>query len=79
MTNSTDSQAALAEQIVDLQSRLLFQEDALQEMSGQMALQAQELQVARQHIQLLNQKLTDLFFQLEQRGAAQTDERPPHY
>lgn len=79
MTNSTDSQAALAEQIVDLQSRLLFQEDALQEMSAQMALQAQELQVARQHIQLLNQKLTDLFFQLEQRGAAQTDERPPHY
>ncbi|MCR6651593.1 MAG: SlyX family protein [Cellvibrionaceae bacterium] len=62
MTNSTDSQAALAEQIVDLQSRLLFQEDALQEMSAQMALQAQELQVARQHIQLLNQKLTDLFF-----------------
>lgn len=68
-----------AEQIADLQTRLTFQEDALQVMSGQMALQAQELQTARQQIQLLNQKLNELFYQLEQRSAAPADERPPHY
>ncbi len=68
-----------AEQIADLQTRLAFQEDALQEMSNQMALQAQELQMARQQIQLLNQKLNELFNQLDQRAAAPADERPPHY
>ena len=68
-----------AEQIADLQIRLAFQEDTLQQMSGQMALQAQELQRARQQIQLLNEKLNELFNQLDQHGAAPADERPPHY
>jgi SlyX protein len=68
-----------AEQIADLQIRLAFQEDTLQQMSGQMALQAQELQRARQQIQLLNEKLNELFNQVDQRGAAPADERPPHY
>lgn len=80
MTNYSESGAAnAAEQIADLQTRLEFQEDALRVMSGQMALQAQELQTARQQIQLLNQKLNELFNQLDQRGAAPADERPPHY
>lgn len=80
MTNSFDCGAMTdAEQIADLQTRLAFQEDALQEMSNQMALQAQELQMARQQIRLLNQKLNELFNQLDQRAAAPADERPPHY
>ena len=80
MTNSFDCGAMTdAEQIADLQTRLAFQEDALQEMSNQMAVQAQELQMARQQIQLLNQKLNELFNQLDQRAAAPADERPPHY
>lgn len=80
MTSYSDrGTVTAAEQIADLQTRLAFQEDALQVMSGQMALQAQELLTARQQIQLLNQKLNDLFHQLEQRGAAPADERPPHY
>lgn len=68
-----------AEQIADLQTRLAFQEDTLQVMSGQMALQAQELQTARQQIHILNQKLNELFNQVDQRSAAPADERPPHY
>lgn len=76
MTNSIE---VLAVQVIDLQSRLAFQEDALQSLSSQMALQAQELQVARQHIQMLNQKLNDLFLQLEQKSAEPLQERPPHY
>lgn len=76
MTNSIE---ILAVQVIDLQSRLAFQEDALQSLSGQMAMQAQELQLARQHIQMLNQKLNDLFLQLEQKLAEPLQERPPHY
>ncbi len=80
MTNYSErGQLTTAEQIADLQTRLTFQEDTLQVMSGQMALQAQELHLARQQIQLLNQKLNELFYQLEQRSSAPTDERPPHY
>jgi len=78
MTSFTES-SAQAEQIADLQARLAFQEDALQTMSAQMALQAQDLLTAREQIQILNQKLNDLFYQLEQRGEALPDERPPHY
>jgi len=76
MTNSFET---LEVQVIDLQSRLAFQEDALQALSGQMAVQAQELQLARQHIQMLNQKLNDLFLQLEQKSPDLLQERPPHY
>lgn len=69
----------LAEHVNDLQTRLTFQEDALHVMSEQMALQAHELQTVRQQVLLLNQKLNDLFYQLEQRGEPLPNERPPHY
>ena len=74
-----DTKPAWATQVIDLQNRLTFQEDAFQEMSRQMALQAQALQAAQQHIQLLNQKINDLFFQLEQKTPDLIQERPPHY
>jgi SlyX protein len=80
MTNYSETDIEhQAELIADLQMRLAFQEDTLQVMSGQMALQAQELHIAQQQIQLLNQKLNELFNQLDQRGAAPADEPPPHY
>lgn len=65
--------------IVDLQTRVAFQEDALQVMSEQMAAQAAVLAVAQQHIQLLNQKLNDLTLDLDSRGQSSINERPPHY
>ena len=74
-----DTKPDWAAQVIDLQNRLTFQEDAFQEMSRQMALQAQALQAAQQHIQLLNQKINDLFFQLEQKTPDLIQERPPHY
>lgn len=80
MTNSSEiSSVELTEQIHDLQTRLAFQEDALQIMSEQMALQAQELLLAREQMQVLNKKINDLFYQLEQRAEAPPNERPPHY
>jgi SlyX protein len=75
----TSSIETLGDQVIDLQSRLAFQEDVLQTLNAQIALQAQELQQAQQHIRLLNQKLNDLFLQLQQRAADPLQERPPHY
>lgn len=76
MTSSAES---LEAQVIDLQTRLAFQEDTLQTLSGQMAVQAQELQLARQQIRLLNQKLNELFLQLDPKAAQPLQERPPHY
>jgi SlyX protein len=75
----TSSIEALSTQVIDLQSRLAFQEDALQTLSGQMAQQSQDLRLARQHIQLLNQKLNDLLRQPDPSAMDSLQERPPHY
>ncbi len=72
------SDQILTEQVIDLQSRLSFQEDAIQVMSQQMAQQAESLRVAEQHIRLLNDKLNELLGSLEGRTGG-TQERPPHY
>jgi SlyX protein len=63
---------------IDLQMRLAFQEDALQQMSQQMALQADELKKAQGHILHLNQKLNDLLTQLDDQNPL-VEKRPPHY
>ncbi|MEY4589467.1 MAG: SlyX [Pseudomonadota bacterium] len=63
---------------IDLQMRLAFQEDALQQMSQQMALQADELKKAQGHILHLNQKLNDLLTQLDDQNPL-VEQRPPHY
>lgn len=74
MNNSDAAQA----QIDDLQTRVAFQEDALQVLSDQIATHAEQLRLAREHIQLLNQKLNELSAQAESKtGVAEA--RPPHY
>lgn len=63
---------------IDMQMRLAFQEDALAQMSQQMAWQAEELKTAQGHIVLLNQKLNDLLSALDNTNPI-IDQRPPHY
>jgi SlyX protein len=65
--------------IEDLQSRLAFQEDALQFLSDQMAKQDKALREAELHITYLKQKIDTL--QPEQSMAlfSSSLERPPHY
>lgn len=63
---------------VDLQMRLAFQEDTLLQLSAQMAKQAEELQNAQGHIQLLNQKINHLLASLDEQNPI-IDQRPPHY
>jgi SlyX protein len=67
------------DQIVELQTRLSFQEDAIQALNLQVAKQDQELQITQRQILLLNQKINDLFFQLEKQQPNGGIERPPHY
>lgn len=79
MTSTMNNLNRAQSQIDDLQSRLAFQEDALQQMSDQLAHQAEELRLARDHIHLLNQKLNAVLAQVEHKSDSPADERPPHY
>jgi SlyX protein len=63
---------------IDLQMRLAFQEDALQQMSQQVAWQGDELKKAQGHIVHLNQKINDLLTSLDDQNPI-VDQRPPHY
>lgn len=69
----------LSQQLVDLQSRVAFQEDTLQALNDQLVEQGAMLQTQSLHIQLLNKKINDLMQQLEHLDGPIKTERPPHY
>lgn len=65
------------DKIVDLESRLAFQEDLINSLNQQVALQQKDIQQLQLHLQHLNQKINILKdAQAEQQHH---DERPPHY
>jgi SlyX protein len=70
----------LKQQVLELQSQLAFQEDAVRSLDEALAQQQQELLLLRRQLELLRQR------QLEHAvhndtglASAPTDERPPHY
>lgn len=73
--NDTDATQA---QIDELQTRVAFQEHTLQVMSEQVATHAEQLRLAREHIQLLNSKFNELLAQVDNKAGAQ-ESPPPHY
>ena len=68
----------LRRELVDLQGRLAFQEDTLQQLSDIAARQDTEIGDLRRQLQLLGQKLKDAVYALEQ-GSGAAGEKPPHY
>lgn len=65
--------------LINLETRLAFQEHALQQLSEQMALQADELRLAQRQLQVLGEKYRELKHHLGEPSAALMDEKPPHY
>ena len=70
--------AALVSQIEDLQSRLLFQDDALSQLDEVVIAQAGQLARLQHQVAELAEKLQQL---RDERGASSppVDEKPPHY
>ena len=70
----------LKKQILELQSQLAFQEDALQSLDRALAQQQHEMLVMRRHLELLRQHQLE---QTEVSGPAPdgdpANELPPHY
>ena len=62
--------------VADLQSRLLFQEDAIDHLNKTVAQQDQAIELLRQQVQYLYGQLKQLS---EQRADMQQNEIPPHY
>lgn len=65
-------------ELVELQSRLSFQEDTINELSLIVARQDRQLQALAKQLGGLTNKFDDAMFEREQGGSA-ADERPPHY
>ncbi len=72
MTDFNDS-------LIDLQTRVVFQEDTLQELNRVVALQDQEIRQLKEQMLLLAKRLDDFVYSQEQGGIKPADERPPHY
>ena len=64
--------------LVDLQTRLAFQDQAIAELSDVIADQQRQLDQMRQRLKLLGDKLDALEGTLPQ-GSAPDQEIPPHY
>lgn len=63
-------------QLVEVQSQLAFQEDAMRELNEALALQQQEILVLRRQVQLLKQRQDE---QQPAQDSGSAEERPPHY
>lgn len=74
MSQNTCSQ----DELIELQSRLSFQEDTISELNLMVARQDRQLQVLARQMRELVSKFDDAMFAREQ-GGATADERPPHY
>ena len=69
----------LQEQLVELQTRVAFQEDTLTQLNQVVAKQDQEILTLQQQLRLLAKRLDDALYQQEQGDEKPLDERPPHY
>lgn len=62
-------------ELIDLQSRLSFQEDALSSLNEIVARQSTEIHNLQKQLQVLYKKIDDLKYDLEQDSSTP----PPHY
>jgi SlyX protein len=76
---STDMDT-LRQQVLELQSQLAFQEDAISSLDGALALQQQEILLLRRQLELLRQRQEEQTAHNEADPAgAPADDKPPHY
>lgn len=71
-----------SDSIVDLQSRISYQEDMIGNLDQQVAKQGEDIALLHQHIALLNKKFNQLMlsgYQQKPGADGLEDERPPHY
>ena len=70
----------LEDRVIELETRLAFQEDQLEQLNQVLSDQQLQLNDARELIRMLMERIKDLLSALEEnRSGAANDEMPPHY
>ncbi|MGR9072197.1 MAG: SlyX family protein [Gammaproteobacteria bacterium] len=64
--------------IIDIESKLAYQEDALNKLNDALYRQQTEIDKLQTAVKILTERLADLS-ELLRSGADTTDEKPPHY
>lgn len=66
-------------ELIELQTRVAFQEDTLAQLNQVVAKQDQEIINLQHQLRLLAKRLDDALYMQEQGAEKLVDERPPHY
>lgn len=69
----------LEEQLIDLQTRVAYQEDTLTQLNDVITRQDAEIVQLKQQLRLVAQRLDELSSNPAQADGEIVDERPPHY
>lgn len=69
----------LEDRIIELETRLAYQEDTLQQLNQVVTEQDQMILRLQEHMRLVADKLISIEGGLEQGGDMPVNERPPHY
>jgi SlyX protein len=68
------------EQMVELQSQMAFQEDAINALNEALSEQQREILILRRQVELLKQQQDEQAHSADDGGGASpADEKPPHY
>lgn len=67
------------EELIDLQTRLAYQEDTIAQLNLVVTKQDGEIIQLQKQIVLLAKRLDELLYVQEQGGSDLVNERPPHY
>jgi SlyX protein len=70
---------SLQDDMIDLQMRVAFQEDMLNQLNDMVAKQDADLLLLREQVRALAQRLEESLRQPSQESGNLLDERPPHY
>ncbi|UUA74356.1 SlyX family protein [Cellvibrio sp. QJXJ] len=69
----------LEEQLIDVQTRVAYQEDTLVQLNEVITRQDAEIIQLKQQLRLIAQRLDELSTNPAQGDTEMADERPPHY
>lgn len=69
----------LEDVVIELQTRVAFQEDTLAQLNDVVTLQDKEIRQLKEQIFELTERVKDAMYQQSQGAATIVDERPPHY
>lgn len=69
----------LEEQLIDVQTRVAYQEDTLAQLNEVITRQDAEIIQLKQQLRLIAQRLDELSTNPAQSDTEMADERPPHY